>query len=300
MRPNLATSVVSLVAATLLTACGGGSGGADTPGSPSVSTLSATTVMYSRTMTVTVNGNWLTQGDVNMIVEGPCGPVTRVNGGTDLQQNFTCKVTGVGDLIPRIRTAEGVELASLRLKVPLPQVQMTVTQSARSGSYIVELDPVAAPITVDNFLAYVSSGFYRNTIFHRVVSGFVVQAGGYIAGPTPKAATLPAITLESNNGLKNLRGTIAMARTSDPNSANAQFYLNLVDNPSLDYGSTESPEGYAVFGKIVSGLDSTGKTISGLDVMDEIGKVPVTAGSVSGLSHLPVSNVVLTAVSQIK
>lgn len=294
MKIQIAKIWLALLAPLTLLACGGGGG------APSVSTMGATTVMYGRTMSVTVNGNSLLSTDLSMIVEGPCGPVTKSNGATDLQQVFTCTVTGTGDLIPRIRTPEGVELASLRLNVPLPQVAMTVTQGTRSGTYVLELDPVAAPITVDNFLAYVRAGFYTSTLFHRVVAGFVVQAGGYIAGPTPKAATRPAITSEAKNGLKNLRGTVAMARTADPNSATAQFFINLVDNPTLDFGSAENPDGYTVFGKVVSGFNSAGASIPGMDVVDEIGKVTVTDTGTSGLTHLPTSNIVITAVNQTK
>lgn len=275
------TLLTTLAATTLVSACGGGEGGV-----PAVATLSAATVSYSQTMTVSVFGTDLGGTAIDMIVEGPCGAVTRVAGGTDLLQQFTCKVTGVGALIPRIRTPEQVELASLRLNVPMPQVSMKVTQGTRSGTYVVELDPVSAPISVDNFLAYVKSGFYVNTLFHRVIADFVAQAGGYTSGPTAKAPTLAAIALESNNGLKNLRGTIAMARTDVPDSATAQFYLNLVDNPSLDYESADKP-GYAVFGKVVSGLD----------IVDEIGKVPTLAVN-AALQNLPTTNVLITAASQ--
>lgn len=303
MNPIIRGAMAPVLAAALMSACGGGAADPEGEGTPSVATLGATSVSYSKTMTVTVNGSALTSGDLQMVVEGPCGTVTKGTGGTATQITFTCKVNGVGDLIPRIRTGTGVELASLRLKVPLPQVSMTVAQGSRSGTLVIELDPVAAPITVDNFLTYVSSSFYRNVIFHRVVPGFVVQAGGWIAGPTPRTSSLAAIKNESSNGLKNLRGTIAMARTSDPDSATSEFYFNLVDNPSLDHGSTENPNGYAVFGKIVSGTDSAGNTSPtlGLDFMDEIGKVPnAPSTSIPSLKNLPVSNVVITAVSQTK
>lgn len=294
MKIQIAKSWLALLAPLALLACGGGGG------APSVSSLGATSVQYGRTMTVTVNGNSLLSTDLSMIIEGPCGPVVKSNGATDLQQAFTCTVTGIGDVIPRIRTPEGVELASLRLTVPLPQVAMTVTQGTRSGTYVLELDPVAARITVDNFLAYVRAGFYTSTLFHRVIAGALVQGGGFIAGPTPKAALFAPITLESNNGLKNLRGTVAMARKTDPNSATSEFYINLVDNPTLDYGSAESPAGYAVFGKVVAGFNSAGASMPGMDVVDEIGKVPVTTSTTTGLNNVPVSNVVITSVNQIK
>lgn len=121
------------------------------------------------------------------------------------------------------------------------------------GNIEIELDREHAPVTVENFLTYVKAGFYNGTVFHRVVSGFVVQAGGYTADGTEKA-TNAAIKLESNNGLYNTAGTIAMARMTSPNTATSQFFINLVDNSDLDYKSSSSP-GYAVFGKVVSGMD---------------------------------------------
>lgn len=121
------------------------------------------------------------------------------------------------------------------------------------GNIEIELDREHAPVTVENFLTYVKAGFYNGTVFHRVVSGFVVQAGGYTADGTEKV-TNAAIKLESNNGLSNTAGTIAMARMTSPNTATSQFFINLVDNSDLDYKSSSSP-GYAVFGKVVSGMD---------------------------------------------
>lgn len=285
MNTMFRTFGTALATLALLSACGGGGGG----GGTAVSNLAATTVAYSRTMTVTVIGTGLSNPDLQMIVEGPCGVVTKVTGGTDLQQSFTCVISGVGALIPRIRLADNREIASLRLNVPMPQVSMTVTQGVRSGSFTIDLDPVAAPITVNNFLTYVNEGFYRSTIFHRVIAGFVAQGGGFIAGPTVKPPTHPTIQLESQNGLTNLRGTIAMARTSDANSATSQFYFNLIDNPDLDYKDNDNP-GYAVFGKVSSGLD----------IVDEIGKVDTAPYPPIGLTNLPLSNVVITAMTQIR
>jgi peptidyl-prolyl cis-trans isomerase A (cyclophilin A) len=119
------------------------------------------------------------------------------------------------------------------------------------GPITLELDRPKAPITVDNFLKYVDDGFYDNTIFHRVISGFMIQGGGFTDGLQEKPTRDP-IKNESGNGLSNLRGTIAMARTNNPNSATAQFFINHKDNVNLDrFGG-----GYAVFGKVVSGMDA--------------------------------------------
>jgi cyclophilin family peptidyl-prolyl cis-trans isomerase len=121
------------------------------------------------------------------------------------------------------------------------------------GNIEVELNLTKAPTTVKNFKTYVSGGFYEETVFHRVIPGFMIQGGGFIADGNQKQ-TMPPIAIESNNGLSNLTGTIAMARTNDPNSATSQFFINTVDNFFLDY-SNESNPGYAVFGKVLSGMD---------------------------------------------
>jgi peptidyl-prolyl cis-trans isomerase A (cyclophilin A) len=130
-----------------------------------------------------------------------------------------------------------------------PQVLLKTTE----GNIGVELYPEKAPKTVANFLDYVKSGQYTGTIFHRVIPGFMIQGGGYTISFQEKPTRAP-IPLESRNGLKNAVGTIAMARTSDPNSATDQFFINTVDNPGLDYPNPDG-NGYTVFGKVVSGMD---------------------------------------------
>ena len=149
-----------------------------------------------------------------------------------------------------------------------------------AGIIIAALDPTAAANTVNNFLGYVQTGYYTNSLFHRVIPDFVIQGGGFGPGLVPLPGLRDPIAIQSNNGLSNLRGSLAMARTSDPNSATSQFYFNLVDNPSLDYQSDVNP-GYTVFGKIVQGLD----------VMDAIAAVPTTV--VNGQPDVPVSDVVI-------
>jgi len=120
------------------------------------------------------------------------------------------------------------------------------------GVIEVELDRTNAPITVDNFLSYVNEGFFDGTIFHRVIPGFMVQGGGFLSDGSQKQTKAP-IKLESNNGLKNVAGTIAMARTMVPDSATSQFFINVVDNAFLDYAPGN--DGYAVFGKVIAGMD---------------------------------------------
>ena len=124
------------------------------------------------------------------------------------------------------------------------------------GPILVELDSVRAPKTVENFLAYVRSGFYDGTIFHRVMRGFMIQGGGFTPDFNQKP-TNSQIPNEADNGLSNATGTIAMARTSDPHSATAQFFINTVDNTMLDHRSkTDAGWGYAVFGKVIDGMDT--------------------------------------------
>jgi len=142
----------------------------------------------------------------------------------------------------------------------------TVCMLTSDGEVVVELYADKAPLSVANFLKYVADGFYTNTAFHRVVKDFVVQGGGYATGATystgaaGKTATHAAIKLESNNGLSNVRGTLAMARTSAADSATSQFYFNTVNNTSLDYSAAlGGANGYAVFGKVISGLATIDK-----------------------------------------
>lgn len=152
-----------------------------------------------------------------------------------------------------------------------PDVTDEVTMVTTLGTVVFELYTDQAPVTVSNFLLYAEAGFYDGadsagaTLFHRVVNGFVAQGGGYTADGTLKA-TNPPISLESDVGLSNVRGTIAMARTNDPDSATSQFYFNLVDNASLDYQDASNP-GYAVFGAVTTGLE----------VLDAIGSTSTDA-----------------------
>jgi peptidyl-prolyl cis-trans isomerase A (cyclophilin A) len=131
----------------------------------------------------------------------------------------------------------------------------TVCMLTSSGEIVLELYRGYAPATVDNFLRYVADGFYSNTLIHRVDRDFVMQGGGYTSGQVERRATYGPIPLESNNGLSNLRGSIAMARGGDPNSATSQFFINAKDNTSLDYKSSAAgQQGYAVFGRVISGM----------------------------------------------
>jgi cyclophilin family peptidyl-prolyl cis-trans isomerase len=131
-----------------------------------------------------------------------------------------------------------------------------VVLTTSMGQIKVELDPEKAPITAKNFLDYVKAGYYDGTIFHRVIPGFMIQGGGFTADMREKKAGLRApIKNESGNGLKNEAGTLAMARTSDPNSAASQFFINVKDNAFLNKNQSQDGVGYAVFGKVIEGMD---------------------------------------------
>ena len=140
-----------------------------------------------------------------------------------------------------------------------------VRLSTSAGDIVLELDREKAPKTVENFIGYVKSGHYAGTVFHRVIPNFMIQGGGMDKNMSEKKTGAP-IPLESRNGLKNERGTVAMARTSDPNSATAQFFINVQDNAFLDQPNSRDGNGYAVFGKVIEGME----------VVDRIREVPTT------------------------
>lgn len=159
--------------------------------------------------------------------------------------------------------------------------------TTNKGFFDVELNEAAAPKTCENFLQYVRSGFYNGTIFHRVISGFMIQGGGFEPGLQQKETKAP-IENEANNGLKNDKYTIAMARTNDPHSATSQFFINVADNDFLNHTSpTPRGWGYAVFGKVVAGTD----------VVDAIAAVRTASRSWYG--DVPVEDVVMEKVEEI-
>jgi peptidyl-prolyl cis-trans isomerase A (cyclophilin A) len=152
----------------------------------------------------------------------------------------------------------GIACAADVVKKPKnPVVLMETTL----GNVKIELFEKEAPISVKNFLEYANSGYYANTIFHRVIPGFMAQGGGLTANLTPKPGSLAPIKNEADNGLKNDRGTISMARTGDPNSATSQFFINVVNNNMLNRPNPDG-FGYAVFGKVVEGMDVVDKMIA--------------------------------------
>ena len=161
-----------------------------------------------------------------------------------------------------------------------PQVKIETSM----GNIIVELYPNKSPVTVENFLKYVDNDFYSNTVFHRIIEDFMIQCGGFQSNGTEKT-TLAPIVLESKNGLKNEKGTLAMARTTVENSATSQFFINLQDNEFLNYGYRDA--GYAVFGKVVKGLD----------VVEKIGSAKTTVKY--RMEDWPVEDIVIKSIKRI-
>ena len=159
---------------------------------------------------------------------------------------------------------------------------MAVKLHTNHGVITLELDAEKAPVTVANFLAYVESGHYNNTVFHRVIDGFMIQGGGFEPGMKEKP-TGEQIKNEADNGLKNERGTIAMARTQDPDSATRQFYFNLVDNDNLN---ANAGAGYTVFGQVVQGME----------VLDKLAQVQTGYSSILRANDVPTSPIILKKV----
>lgn len=170
--------------------------------------------------------------------------------------------------------------AALTLPASLWAAQPHVLLETSLGNIELELDAEQAPISVENFLGYVDSGHYNGTVFHRIIRGFMIQGGGFDANGKQLSTRAP-IRNEANNGLRNNRGTIAMARTSDPHSATAQFFINHSDNHNLNYNPRSA--GYAVFGKVVSGMD----------VVDSIAEVR------TGYQDAPLTPVMINRVSRV-
>ncbi|MEW5835465.1 MAG: peptidylprolyl isomerase [Pseudomonadota bacterium] len=162
----------------------------------------------------------------------------------------------------------------------LPAWAQKVRLATSMGDIVVQLDAEKAPKTVDNFLKYVKAGHYNGTVFHRVIDNFMIQGGGMTADMKEKPTRAP-IPLESRNGLNNERGTIAMARTMDPNSATAQFFINVKDNAFLDAANARDGNGYAVFGRVFEGME----------VVDKIKLVPT--GDKGGHQNVPLQPVTI-------
>ena len=177
-----------------------------------------------------------------------------------------------------------ISLGASAEQQPAPRVKLETSM----GSIVVELTPGSAPQSVQNFLEYVDAGFYSDTLFHRVIDGFMIQGGGFSGGQERKQ-TGPPIQNEADNGLGNVAGTIAMARTGEPHSATSQFFINLADNDFLDHRDRGAGWGYAVFGRVVEGMD----------VVRAIGAVP-TGPSGRFRKDAPLEPVLILSASRVE
>ena len=275
---SLVARCLPVLLPAFLVACGGGGGGGSTPATPgTITAVTAGKVMYGNTTSFTVTGTGLDKGV--SLASSACGNVSVAAGGTATQQVINCVPSATGTISLSFTPTGGAAFASTQV-VPLPQVTMKTSM----GDMVIEMYPANAPVSVQNFLNYVHEGFYTNLIFHRVIANFVIQAGGYDAN-FKESTTKAAIKLESLNGLSNLAGTIAMARTDVPNSATSQFFINTFDNTRLD-GTKAGVDGYAVFGKVVTGMS----------VVNAIRVVPTaTKGA---FADVPVTPVTITSATQ--
>lgn len=173
-------------------------------------------------------------------------------------------------------------LLFLGFTIPTQAAEPTVVIATNLGNITVELNPALAPKSVANFLKYVEDKHYDGTVFHRVIKDFMIQGGGYTENLSQKPTRAPIVN-EAKNGLKNVRGAIAMARTGDPDSATSQFFINTVNNSSLDYPKPDG-YGYAVFGKVIAGMD----------VVDKIRAVQT--GNVGPFSDVPTKPVIINSI----
>lgn len=278
---NMAKFIGASVLALVVSACGGGDDENGSLAVPLKTTIDITTssLAYAKTAEFSLGGTEL--ADIDSVTAPSCEGVAIRRSSNGAAEAITCTVYATGELRLSLLDKQGAVITERIFVVPQPQVAL----NTNLGSLLIELNPAAAPLTVRNFLVYVNAGFYNDTLIHRVVAGFVAQGGWLTSTPAVQTGLKDPITLESNNGLLNVRGSIGMARTSDSNSATSQYYFNLVDNPALDFVNSAQP-GYAVFGKVVEGIE----------FMDEIGKVGT--GNRYGLANVPLSPVVVLSAIQ--
>ena len=262
-----------------------------------VQTIEVDRVAYGRQAVFRLAGASLDAEPVTFsVVQGSCPRLAQLL--PIDPRNFvalSCVVQSTGPLTVRAVSASGAVLAEATFMVPAPRVSITTNL----GTLVVELFPQAAPLTVNNFLTYVSAGYYSGLIFHRLDQSdiSVLQGGAYLPNLTRLSPLLEPIAIESNKELSNVRGTIAMARTREPNSATTEFYFNLADNPGLNYVSTQLP-GYAVFGRVVQGEF----------VLDLLSSLTTVAAPNTGLNSIPTLDptntesfgIVMRAVAQIQ
>ena len=293
-------AALPLLTTALLAGCGGGGSDAVTvPTTMRVTSATADTPLYGQSLHITVQGELLDQGitPVSTACKTLLPAATTQYASSASTLHYLCDVQAVGNQTMELRrTDTGAVLHTLNFTVPLPQVTMAVSNGAGvNGDVVFTLRPDLAPITVNNFLAYVRSGFYDNTVFHRVQTNFVVQGGGYpspvVAGTVPTHKTTnAAITLEAGNGLSNVQWSVAMARTSVANSATSEFFINLKDNASV-LDKTTTNAGYAVFASVTAGTDV-------VSAMTSAPCQTITGFVSSALGCVPIPNVVVSTARQ--
>jgi len=296
-RATAAATLTILVAA--LSACGGsGSTSGGTP-TATVTAIVVNATKYASTATITINGTGL---DSTLAVSSPvCTGMTLQSGNTSTSATYSCTVSG-GLTGSVIADSNGTQVGSATLTVPAPIVRLAVNNGLSAvGNIDVTLAPQNAPKTVDNFLQYVNTGWYDNTIFHRVVSNFIMQGGGYapqitsVASATPKTGTFAPIAVEAT-GLSNTAGTIAMANANNPPTVDSitttsQFFFNLADN------STNLGPYYAVFGTITAGSS----VVTAIVTASQTSPSSCVANTAANTTDcLPIPNVVVTSATQIQ
>jgi cyclophilin family peptidyl-prolyl cis-trans isomerase len=273
MRIQL-TALLSLLSLAALTGCGGSSS------APYISDIQANQLAYAQTTQFNVMGEHL-DSVMNVTAKG-CKSFTTPSASTSSGSTWNCVVAevGAGAVSVQVSKSTGEVLFSKSFDVPNPQVKMVTNL----GTLNIELNPTAVPVTSANFLQYVNAKFYDNTLIHRIVTRgiFVAQGGWLKPAPAIKPGLQAAIALEVGKGLSNVKGTIAMARSSDLNSATSQFFFNLADNTALDTANG----GYAVFGKVISGSS----------VLDAMAVTPTSTQY--GLNDFPNQNVIVLSVTQ--
>jgi peptidyl-prolyl cis-trans isomerase A (cyclophilin A) len=256
----------------------GGAGAKDT----------ATGTSTSQATTAPATSGTPTTGAVSAAGTGTAtGTKVEESSGTKKESSPKDKAAGSVASQPDPKAAKGAEGAAS--KTTTPSVGTIVEMKTSEGVIKIELADKEAPITVKNFLSYVDDKFYDGLIFHRVIKDFMIQGGGYSfqGDRLVEKQTKAPITNEAKNGLKNNRGTIAMARTADPNSATAQFFINHVNNNNLDYPSLDG-HGYAVFGRVLEGMD----------VVDKIASTPT--GMRSGMDDVPLTDIKIISAHTVK
>ena len=258
---NLPKVGLTLCLFAFLSACGGGGSQC----SVCVTDIQVDRLSYNQTSNFKIIGTALSAGTALALSADKCSSITVLNTSTDTEVNVSCTVNATGNLTVQAKDTSGTTLLTKTMTVPEPQVTMVTTL----GTLVIELNPTLAPLSVNNYLQYVHDGFYTNTLIHRVanLSGNgipqIVQGGQYTTAPAEQTGVRAAIANEGNNGLSNVRGTIAMARAFAMNSATAQFYFNVTDNAAA-LGQTGNE--YAVFGKLTQGLtvlDAMGNSATG-------------------------------------